>query len=114
MRTITLTRNGATRTIPTGFSWTTALFGAIPSARRSHWEYFWGVVLVDMCTLVLSITVMHGADFLATFVFGRIWTAWWRNEKLLTDMTADGWLATAISGVPIEIAGRYAANDEEV
>lgn len=88
MSTVTLSRNGATRTIPTGYSWTTFFFGPLPSLVRFHWPFFWKVIAIEVAALLTSFLL---ADIFVCFLFACCLVANSRNESLLNSLLKDGW-----------------------
>lgn len=112
MATITFNRNGATRTIPVGFSWTTLVFGWLPSLFRGHWYLFWTIVGCDLASVGISIVVFEGRDLLATFIAARWFLAAIRNTELRKFLARDGWKLAynGVVKVPASAIGK-SAND---
>jgi len=96
MSTITYRRNGATRTIPTGFSVTTLFFGSIPSFYRGHWLVaIPALLLIDLLAINLSLSLLHFEDFGLSLLAVRAIVASFRNRWLAEHFEADGWTCRA-------------------
>ena len=112
-KSITLNRGGATRTIPSGFSWTTLLFGPIPSIIRWHWGFVWFGAAVNIAAIAfacnLDALAAYFPDFrifirfliLPMFFSGQVYCAAVRNSKLMAAIKKDGWRSESsiVSGV---------------
>jgi hypothetical protein len=114
MKTITLSRNGANRTIPTGFSWTTLFFGPVPSVIRSHWAFVWKVMAADLMALLISMATVGPDWWLWVWLVLRVAISMIRNDVLRGDMVKDGWSKEPMQK-GIELRGNVAdaANDDE-
>lgn len=77
-----LTRNGARRSVPAGFSWTTLFFGPIPALLRGDLK--WGAIQI-LVHLLLSWTFGVG-NLVMAVVFAAIY-----NQKHLEGLTEQGW-----------------------
>ena len=95
MKSITYRRNGATLTIPSGFSWTTLIFGIWPSVFRSHWRMMWTILALDVIAVWFTVAVFQGNDFLVAWIVLRGIAAYYRNEELNKDVHSDGWRTEA-------------------
>lgn len=95
MRSVTYRRNGATLTIPVGFSWTTFIFGWWPSVIRNHWKLAWTFMAVDLLAIWFTTAVFQGRDWLMAVVVLRGVCAYFRNEELRKDIQKDGWRTEA-------------------
>lgn len=114
MSSITLRRNGATRTIPTGYSWTTMFFGPFPSMLRGHWPGVWAIVGLDFASLLISGGILSFADLAVIVIFARWWAGHFRNGFLLNTLLADGWSVEDTPADFSEIVGAPdAVNDED-
>lgn len=114
MKTITLSRNGANRTIPTGFSWTTLFFGPIPSMIRCHWSFAIKVFACDAISMAFA-AFIFGIDWWpVTWMVFRIAISMIRNNVLRLSFVSDGWSKEPMQK-GIELRGNVvdAANDEE-
>lgn len=92
--TLTYQRNGATRTLPQGFSWTTFLFGAWPSAFRCHWSLHWTIQLAEVVALVVVLSMLLESASFSPLVIAfatRLFFAYNRNHMLNEFYLADGW-----------------------
>ena len=89
MKTITYFRNGATRTIPVGFSWTTFIFGPWPSAVRGHWSFFFLMLLVDF--FIVPALIAAGAPGIIIAIALQAACAMFRNDELNKAYIDDGW-----------------------
>lgn len=107
-RTTTYRRNGATRTVPNGFSVTTLIFGFLPSMIRGQWGYLWIVIAADVVGLFLSGWVFKGQDALASVAVLRFGAAALRNEFLARLLMKDGWKEEP------KYRSFMAANDQEM
>lgn len=108
MKTIQLTRGNDTKIIPTGFSFTTLLFGFWPSLFRLHWHMFWFCILGE---IVPFITIMLNVPDWYTITLWTIWrfvTAFIRNKELRYSLASDGWKTSINFTIPI--MGRAANN----
>lgn len=93
--TLTYQRNGATRTLPQGFSWTTFFFGAWPSFMRGHWSLYWTIQIAEVIALVVVFAaLLESASFepLVIAFATRLFFAYNRNQMLNEFYLADGWL----------------------
>lgn len=72
-------KNGISREVKAGFSWTVFFFGAFPFAFRGQWGWFFLTILLCVCTWGL-------AGFVIAFFANKI-TARWLAEN--------GWKVTA-------------------
>jgi hypothetical protein len=95
MKSITYRRNGATLSIPVGFSWTTFVFGLWPSVFRSHWRLVWTFLAADTAAWWITEFAFQGRDFLLTFILVRGICAYYRNEELNKAVKRDGWRTEA-------------------
>lgn len=86
---MTLTLNGATRTAPTGFSWTTLFFGPFPALLRGDLK--WAAIQLVANFLAATFTApLFGIGAVATWiVFAAIY-----NARHLQDLQAAGWRPT--------------------
>ena len=99
MKTITLRRNNATRTIPTGFSWTTLFFGFIPSAIRFHWIMAGQILACDFIGIVIGQEVFKLDYAIVPWLGLRIACAAIRNERLFCALKNDGWLHLCVDNI---------------
>lgn len=111
MSTITVSRDGISRLLPIGFSWTTLFFGWIPSVVRGHWPMAWSIAVIDVTSLWLSLFVFAANDFMLSFAISRALISSWRNESLLWYMIEDGWRVKAKCAGP-KLMNINAANEE--
>jgi hypothetical protein len=114
--TITLNRNGATRTIPVGFSWTTLFFAIAPSIIRNHWSFVWYWCFANFLSILAVLACVNLAEaypeaasnfsILSVFAlfFGHVWCAVYRNEMLLKHLIKDGWQLGFIQPVKVKAA----------
>lgn len=58
MSTITFKKNGLTREVKVGYSWTVGLFGPFAFAARGHWAWAAGCFVLDMFTWGLGQVVL--------------------------------------------------------
>ena len=108
MASITYQRNGAVRTLPVGFSFTTFFFGFIPSLVRGQWSFMWLMVLSDLVGCYITAWVFLGQDALASVVVLRFIMAFIRNKAISEAYVRDGWRAQNVA-TTTEIP---ASNDE--
>jgi hypothetical protein len=88
MNSVTVRRNGAVRTLPCGFSFTTLIFGFWPSVIRGHWQF---ALLSLLPELVFLFTLVTGPYPFLWLIGGRIIIATVRNEMLINRYLNDGW-----------------------
>lgn len=114
MNTITLSRNGATRTIPTGFSWTTLFFGPVPSIIRWHWSFMIKIFACDVISIIIA-AGLFGLDWLlAVWLAFRVAISSIRNDTLRHGLIQDGWSREPMQrGIELRGNVAVAANDEE-
>lgn len=79
---MTLSLNGARRSVPAGFSWTTLFFGPIPALLRGDLK--WGAIQI-LVHLLLSWTFGIG-NLIMAVVFAGIY-----NQKHLEGLIERGW-----------------------
>lgn len=79
---MTLSRNGARRSVPAGFSWTTLFFGPIPALLRGDLK--WGAIQI-LVHLLLSWTFGIGNLIMAVVFAGTY------NQKHLEGLIEQGW-----------------------
>ena len=90
-------RAGKTNAIPIGFSFTTLLFGFVPSVFRGHWTFALRCLAFDLLALAAIIVASElGADVgaaaiaFAPFAF-RFPLVLQRNDALEQWLKEDGW-----------------------
>lgn len=92
MSTLTYRRNGATRAIPVGFSWTTVLFGSIPSMIKGHWSVaIPSLLIIDLMAINMSWAVFGFKDALLSVIIARSIVAACRNRWLSDYYEDEGW-----------------------
>lgn len=72
---IILKKNGMTKVVPTGFSWTTLFFGCFPALFRGDWK--WAIIMI------VAIILTHG---IALVVFPFFY-----NKVYVNDLIERGW-----------------------
>jgi len=85
------TLRGSRTSVPEGFSFTTLMFGFIPSLMRQHWSFVILSICGDLVGLWLSGWVFGGGDALLSVVVIRVLLACHRNGELATSLKRDGW-----------------------
>lgn len=82
---VRFTKNGLTREVKAGFSWTVLFFGAFPFLFRGQWGWFILSAILGFATFGLSMLVMP-------FFANRL-TARWLAERgwQVTDPAAKRW-----------------------
>ena len=75
--------NGVTKQVPTGFSWTTLLFGVFPALFRGDLKWF----VIQLLTHVLIAALTFGVGLVVTWlVFAFIY-----NRQYEKDLKVAGW-----------------------
>jgi hypothetical protein len=97
MNTILFSKDGKTTEIPIGFSWTTFLFGFLPSALSGHWSFAFQSAVFMIVSLFCSIVVMHGQDAMLTYITTSFYLGSVRNVAFHNFMLQKGW----VQGLPI-------------
>ena len=81
-----------TKSLPTGYSWTTLFFGAIPALFRMDWKN--AAIIAGTCIL-LSLLLGTIVGIIAGVVFSFIY-----NDKMcLADHLKNGWQVMSYTGV---------------
>ncbi|MCY4263756.1 MAG: DUF2628 domain-containing protein [Gammaproteobacteria bacterium] len=79
-----LTKNGVTKEVPTGFSFTTLFFGFFPALFRGDLK--WACIQLIANVAIAIVTLGFGV-IVSWVIFAFIY-----NGRYLQDLQADGWL----------------------
>lgn len=112
MKTITMTRSGAIKTIPVGFSWTTMFFSFWPSLFRQQWNAFGACLCSDILASILIVVIPENFIWIMLcWIAARAAVAEMRNRDYRILLERDGWeLAINNSNTKIH-AAVFSAND---
>jgi hypothetical protein len=91
MATLPYSRNGETKNLPVGFSWTTMFFGFIPTMMRKNWGVMWILIFVDLAALYSTVFIYKGHDYALSAAIFRALAAALRNVELHKCAVRDGW-----------------------
>lgn len=106
--TIAFTKGAGVTRIPMGFSWTTLIFGCLPSVFRGHISFAFWFLVIEVIALFTSLFVCMGLDgFLLTFA-ARIFLSSIRNARLHKHLNKQGWIVQ-----PSATVIQFPVNDEE-
>lgn len=86
---MTLTLNGATRTAPTGFSWTTLFFGPFPALLRGDLKWAAIQLVANFLAAAVTAPLFGIGSALTWIVFAAIY-----NARHVQDLQAAGWRRT--------------------
>lgn len=106
MDTLAYIKGARVRRLPVGFSWTTLLFGMVPSMIRNHWSFAWFSMALSLLGMFVSIFVFKGLDMFLSVLTFRILAAAMRNAHLNRHAVKDGWILKDAATVH-----PFAAND---
>ncbi|AWD92429.1 hypothetical protein [Xanthomonas phage Carpasina] len=108
MTTLAYTQGSVVRRIPIGFSWTTLLFGSIPSAARCHWRFFWLCLLSNWSAIYISVFELGGKDGMMLVLAVRIFLSSIRNYELSEHVKSEGWALRE----PAQVFSIYSASND--
>lgn len=84
MKLIKFQKNGITREVKVGYSWTVAFFGPIPLVMRGHWS--WAALTTIVCML--------------TWGMGGFGVGFWANRATARWLCENGWVVVNKDELP--------------
>ncbi len=106
--TIAFVRNSGVSRVPTGFSWTTLLFGTLPSIGRRHTAFIFIVLASNAIGLFTTLFILNGTDGFLFTLARRIVVASVRNACLHQHLMKRGWIVGPAAQVI-----KFPANDDK-